>query len=82
MEDQGNQQKQDKKMREIKDCLIQLELFCTNKLLNTSPDQKYSEVNVSRQKVLREQYFLDTLGEVLKYSFSSADLESVRKLIF
>jgi len=79
MEVEGNQQKQDKKMREIKDCLIQLELFCTNKLLNTSPDQKYSEVNTNRQKVLREQYFLDTLGEVLKYSFTPADLENVRE---
>jgi len=67
--------KHTQKFKEIQECLIQLELFCTNRLLNTSLDQKYGDINPSRQKVLREQYFLETLSDILRLSFTKAECE-------
>jgi len=67
--------KESNKYKEVQECLVQLELFCTNRLLNTSTDQKYGEINPFRQKVLREQYFLEVLRDILKNSFSALEFE-------
>lgn len=66
------------RIKEAQECLIQLELFCTNKLLNTSLDQKYGDINPFRQKVLREQYCLETLTDILKLTFSPVACEKVK----
>jgi len=67
------------KFKEVQDCLAQLELFCTNRLLNTSLDQKFGDINPSRQKVLREQYFIETLSDILRLSFNKIECEKVTK---
>jgi len=69
--------KAERKLKNVQVCLTNLDLFCNNKLLNTSHDQKYGEVNSFRQKVLREQYFLEILTEILKNSFTIFELEKV-----
>jgi len=47
-------------------CVKDLDLFCNNKLFNASPDQKYAEANSFRQKLLKEQYFIDILVMILR----------------
>jgi len=73
--------KESNKYTEVQECLVQLELFCTNRLLNTSIDQKYGEINPLRQKVLREQYFLEVLRDILKNSFTGFEYDKVQIIL-
>ncbi len=52
-----------------------LDLFCNNKLVNNAPDQKYGQVNEFRQKVLREQYYLELLTKTLRESLTRTELD-------
>ena len=68
-------------MKEAQECIVQLEQFCTNRLLNTSPDQKYGEINTFRQKVLREQYFIEVLTDILRKVYTPQELDKVKDLL-
>lgn len=64
----------DRKLKNVQNCLKNLDNFCNNRLLNTSPNQKYGEVNPFRQKVLREQYFLETVVQILHRSLTEEEI--------
>ena len=38
----------DSKMVGVQRCLVELDLFCVNKLFNATPDIKYGEINPLR----------------------------------
>lgn len=40
----------EKKLKRLTDCLRELNMFTLNERLNTSPDQKYGNLNPYRQK--------------------------------
>lgn len=46
--------------------LKDLELFLNNMHNNSSPDNKYGTINPFRQKLLREQYYIDILFKILE----------------
>lgn len=69
--------KTEKKLKNVHVCLENLDKFCKNSLLNTSPNQKFGEINTFRQQLLREQYFLDRLCEILKLSIDRKDIEKL-----
>lgn len=68
-------------MKTVKVCIRDLGLFVTNKLFNTSPDQKYGETNRFRQKLLQEQYFLDLFVLILKEALPKAHLDLYERYI-
>ncbi|EGR27925.1 MIR domain protein [Ichthyophthirius multifiliis] len=58
------------KTQKLESCLIQLHLFCYNKLLSyLYRDQDYGEINQFIQNILREQYFIELLTLILANSF-------------
>ena len=44
-----------KRVKTLIRCLDELNMFCRNQLVNTTPDQKYGAVNTFRQKVNSEK---------------------------
>jgi hypothetical protein len=69
------------KIERITNCLIQLDEFCHNKLLDyLNADQIYGHINTFIQSVLREQLFVELLVMTLLNSFPThRDLEDLRK---
>lgn len=56
--------------------ISKLEKFCNNTLINTQLDVKNAKVAVlQRQKILREQYFIDMLIEIMKYITNEEELK-------
>jgi len=55
----------------LRKCMENLMLFCCNKLQSMmSLTHKYGQVESSRQNILREQHFLNALGDILQYAFT------------
>ena len=55
----------------LRKCMENLMLFCKNKLQSMmSLTHKYGQVESSRQNILREQHFLNALGDILQYAFT------------
>ena len=67
-----NPEKCKTKLDTVYKCLRSLDDFCNNKIINTQPDQKYGQVNSQRQKILKEQYYLELLTEMLKKGLGSS----------
>ena len=67
----------------LRKCMENLTLFCRNKLQSMmSLNHKYGQVESSRQNILREQHFLDALGDILQHAFTGAfELKRVAKLL-
>lgn len=65
-------------VRKIKkgiDCILDLTRFCENKVYNISQQQKFGTPNIFRQKLLREQYFIDLLVKILETALPKLELE-------
>lgn len=62
------------KMSTMKQCLLQLDDFCRNKLLSyLNSDQVYGEINSFVQNVLKEQLFIEMLVQIIITSFPTYD---------
>lgn len=67
------------KMEQIERCIRNLDAFCNNKLFNTSSDHKFGEINQFRQKLLKEQFFIDIVIMILKEILTKTDFEIYEK---
>ncbi|EGR32737.1 MIR domain protein [Ichthyophthirius multifiliis] len=63
------------KIKTAKYTINNLNNFCNNKLLNYQPDQKYGMQNSRRQKLLKEQYYIDFLIKILEDLLPKNELE-------
>lgn len=66
----------------INKCIIDLELFCNNKLQSmVGMDNQYGEVQLARQRMLKEQQFFEALAQILKFSLQAdSEKELVKSL--
>jgi len=71
-----------KKISLVRKCLKELDNFCKNKLQSMiSLNRPFATIDPVRQKILREQYFLDALVELLRCTFTGIyDLAKTKKL--
>jgi inositol 1,4,5-triphosphate receptor type 1/inositol 1,4,5-triphosphate receptor type 3 len=71
-----------KKILLVRKCLKELDNFCKNKLQSMiSLNRPFATIDPVRQKILREQYFIDALVELLKCTFTGVyDLAKTKKL--
>ncbi len=67
------------KIRTADNCIKNLNLFCNNKLYNSDMDQKYGTINSGRQKLLREQYYIDILIKILQDALPRRELELLQR---
>lgn len=72
-------QKLEHKVQKVMKTLNILRNFCTNKILISSFDQKFGQPNIFRQKLLREQYFITVLIEILAKSMTIEEIEKYGK---
>lgn len=63
------------KIEGIIKCVSHLDDFVNNRLYNSSIDQKYGTINHKRQKLMREQYYIDILVKILEDAMPRHDLE-------
>ena len=71
-----------KKILLVRKCLKELDNFCKNKLQSMiSLNRPFATIDPIRQKILREQYFIDALVGLLRCSFTGIyDLAKTKKL--
>ncbi|EGR27735.1 MIR domain protein [Ichthyophthirius multifiliis] len=68
-----------KKIISAAKCIYKLTQFCNNKAYNNSPNQKYGSSNKSRQKLLKEQYYIDILIKILELALQKSELDEWQK---
>lgn len=54
--------------------------FCNNRMHNSSFDQKFGSINHFRQKLMREQYYIDILTQLLSTIFQDHEFEHLNSL--
>ncbi|KAL4438400.1 hypothetical protein ABPG74_009439 [Tetrahymena malaccensis] len=64
-----------RKIKKAIQCIVDLTRFCENKVYNISPQQKFGTANQFRQKLLREQYFIDLLIKILENALQKFELD-------
>ncbi|CAD8103545.1 unnamed protein product [Paramecium sonneborni] len=62
------------KIQTTKQCIEDINDFCNNRLYNSTPEQKYGTINQFRQKLLKEQYYIDLLVKILVQQLKPEDL--------
>ncbi|CAD8059333.1 unnamed protein product [Paramecium primaurelia] len=62
------------KIQTTKQCIEDINDFCNNRLYNSTPEQKYGTINPFRQKLLKEQYYIDLLVKILVQQLKPEDL--------
>ncbi|CAD8068825.1 unnamed protein product [Paramecium sonneborni] len=62
------------KIQTTKQCIEDINNFCNNRLINSTPEQKYGTINPFRQKLLKEQYYIDLLVKILVQQLKPEDL--------
>ncbi|CAD8066638.1 unnamed protein product [Paramecium sonneborni] len=75
MTKEAQKQQMTKIYKKLTTTIEKLEQFCINSLINTQLDIKNTKVAIlQRQKILREQYFIDLLIEIMKYITNEDEL--------
>ncbi|EAR98945.2 MIR domain protein (macronuclear) [Tetrahymena thermophila SB210] len=69
-----------KKLNKLIVQIKHLNEFCNNRMHNSSFDQKYGSINHYRQKLLREQYYIDILTQLLNIIFEQHEIEYLNNL--
>ncbi|KAL4462524.1 hypothetical protein ABPG74_000354 [Tetrahymena malaccensis] len=64
------------KIKISRECINNLNNFCSNKLLNYQQEQKFGAPNARRQRLLREQYYIDFLVKILEDLLPKNELET------
>lgn len=63
------------RMLAVRNCVRELNEFVLNKQYNTHIDQPYGHINPFRQKLLKEQFYIDVLVKILGRVITKGELE-------
>lgn len=63
------------KMIAVRNCVKELDDFVSNKNYNTSIEQIFGQINPAKQKLLREQYYIDIVIKILERIVIKGELE-------
>ncbi|CAD8168125.1 unnamed protein product [Paramecium pentaurelia] len=65
--------------QQLKSCIAELENFVNNKSYTTSAEQQFGSINQYRQKLMREQFYIDILIKILERIITKGELEFYQK---
>ncbi|EGR27577.1 MIR domain protein [Ichthyophthirius multifiliis] len=71
------------KLNILKKCLVDINKFCLNQLINTSIENQmlnYGKINQNRQKLLAEQYYIILISDLLQSILNEKELLQIQNL--
>ncbi|EGR32970.1 MIR domain protein [Ichthyophthirius multifiliis] len=70
----------EEQLKALNQCLLDIDNFCQNKIINISIDDQtlnYGEINQNRQRLLTELYYIDLISELLQNLLTEDELIEV-----